>query len=202
MNIKKFNVLTLVLFIVLTFKSHAALIMTLEGESGSSIVSFTLTGSAAAANSFDSSYRGLGIEIRDGFEPFSPLFDTFGVFDIISGSASYSNETRGESDVISGLWLQNSVVLGQGRGGVKGDFIFSGISVGDTLSWAGTGEIDLMQKGLSFDQLMVGTGLGDTDVLGQVSAMLVVKEKSSAISEPSTLFMLFLGLALFTRLRV
>jgi hypothetical protein len=185
-------------------KTYANLVMTLSGNSGSSLVEVTFSGSSSAQ-------RG-GAIINYGWEFFPTDFDPFpaGVaggdfvsFNFTLGSPTYSNLTRGLTAPITGVWLQdssNSVKPGYERFGIRAQFepIFDNTYIaGDLVAWSGSATMDLSAKGLTFDDFTPGTTGPIAGVNGIFEGQLVI------VPEPTALTLCVLGmLGLLSRKRL
>ena len=138
--------------------------MTLHGTTDSPIVNFTLSGFDVASDSF--ALAGIGFDVTDGFDPFPPGVNgaDFGKFAIQIGAATVTN---GNSTLdISHLSFQDSSMLDtvdRFGAGVEG---FFSVAPGNTVSWSGTGTIDLSEKGLTFSDLNSGMGVGEMNFPG------------------------------------
>jgi hypothetical protein len=165
-------------------QAAAQLIMELSGTPGSSIVEFILSGEDVATDSFES-VLGIGFDIVDDFNPFPPAANgsDFGRFVIQTGSASLSNITQDRAVAVSNLFLQDSELFGVDRFGVRAGVI--PIFTGDTISWTGSGTIDLSTKGLTFSDLRVGSGVGVVDLAGVAvgidGVLQIVPEPAAAL---------------------
>ena len=148
----------------------ADFLMELRGTPNSSIVAFTLEGSGVASGSFTVPINGVGFQINDDFDPF-PASD-IGTFTITSGSATWANITTGTVSQASQVLLQDSSFLGlSDRFGIASFSENYTLSEGDVFEWQGTGTFDLSQRGLSFEDLIPGDGVGVFNLPGLPGAL-------------------------------
>lgn len=182
----------------LTTPVHAMLIMTLEGQSSSPVVTVTLSGSDVVTSE---DFTGpiccaFMFDITDDSNPFTGLIGLLEDF-TFNGSATVSNLTSGLSSNVTAILTQDKRVFPDRFGvGIPANPFYT-LSRGDEFSWSGSGTIDLSEHGFGFDDLNLGTydgsailpEVGNTGVDGR----LIVR--SRAIPEPTTLALIGLSLA-------
>jgi hypothetical protein len=166
------------------------LVMTLQGTANSSIVTFTLSGSDIASGTF--ALLGIGFDITDGYDPFPPGVNgsDSGRFTIQNGSATVTNGTSTLD--IGSLFFQDSTLFDTVDRFGAGTLGFFSVTTDDTLTWEGTGTVDLSDKGLIFGDLNPGMGVG---VMNFPGLGAVLDGKLVIVPEPSSLVVLpLLGL--------
>lgn len=174
--------------------AHAALDMTVEGQSSSSILQINFTGSALASLSGSTNLSNIGW----GFSPLT--FDPFpagitgedsGFFLATAGDAWLRNLSTGRATQLIGVWFQdssNSPEPGMERFGAITVGTYQAVD-GDHFDWYGNLSIDLSTKGLTFADLSPGsTGWVAGGPVGMPASLTV-----SAVPEPAAAALMLLG---------
>lgn len=167
----------------LSANGYAAMILTLSGESNSSIVNFTLSGSSTAIYSkYPGGYTGEVFDVTSGEDPFpyditSPSAP-YGRYHLTSGGGTLANSSTGYSVAIDRITLQDAGLFGFARFGISFNTYGATedemrIVAGDELAWSGAGQIDLSSSGLTFGDLAIGTIAGVSDAGGHTGSLVV-----------------------------
>lgn len=188
-----------VLCLSMSFNAQAGLMMTLEGDANGDFIQYSLSGSDIAKSDVDFAFRGFGIDLEPGAEPFPSLFAQYIGLRTRDHNAFIHNVTRGEQVNVNGVFLQHSDIFGIARAGMQTSSDFSGITVGDEIEWSGTGIIELSGWGISFSDFIQGTYQGHTGILGGLNATLIIKESVSEVPEPATVLLLLIAMTFLVR---
>jgi hypothetical protein len=177
--------------------AKAIMTMELSGNAGSSIVNFLLYGSSTAATTFGSPITGVGFDIKSGPNLFPSAIGVgnYGIFQLLSGGGTVSNQTQGTSIYINTLFLQDESLFGSERFGVGSVYEQSYyMRSGDIMSWNGSGSIDLSTYGLNYDD--INKGECQADWWGMAGKIIVDGSTNNApVPEPGTIALLGLGMA-------
>lgn len=166
--------------------SHGALIMTLTATPGSNIVQFELSGTESI-----SMFSGIIVGIAaSGLQDYDALGGGLGTqdmnFSILSGSATVTNLSNNDVGTVESIFLRD-VTSGDRFGVLSSAYR---IDAGHSISWAGSGSIDLGEFGGSIDDLTLGEGESLlTFPEPEGTGILVIKQ----VPESSTLIGIFLG---------
>lgn len=165
--------------------------MTSSGNPASPLITVSFSGSSIAGVS-GAAIINYGWEFNPtSFNPFPAAITgtDLGMFYFKNGSATYRNATRGQITTINGVWLQDS---SNSSGPFSGIYERFGIleefternqnsyAIGDLVEWSGSAMIDLSWKGLTFDDLQVGTTGPIVGYLGILEGQIII------VPEPST----------------
>jgi hypothetical protein len=159
--------------------------LTLSGQPGSPLVAFSLTGTSTATSSFNGPFTGQMFDVYDGSDLFPPEITNanspFGIYALASGGGTVLNLTAGTSNAVTGVTLQDNQLFGVARFGVG----FSGsqtVAIGDSLTWSGSGTIDLSTSNLTFNDITKGSLTGIAEGSGFRGTLIIVPEPGTSMS--------------------